>query len=76
MVKSQCGGKRGYSLSSPRLTCKAIPRGEGKLEALRHLRLNEDGCTLVTLVRVLLVYGSVVLLRVVAAFHDAVDELS
>lgn len=47
-----------------------------KLEPLRNLRLHEDRCTLVALVRVLFVNGGMVFLRVVAALHDARDQLS
>lgn len=66
----------GYSLSSPCLTSQTVPRGMRKLEPLRNLRLHEDRCTLVALVRVLFVNGGMVFLRVVAALHDARDQLS
>ena len=42
-----------------------------KLEALRNFRLYENGCALVALVGILLVDRGVMLLRGVAAFHDA-----
>jgi hypothetical protein len=58
------------------LTGKAIPGCERELEALGDFRFNEDGCAFITLVGVLLVDGGVVLLRVVAALHDARHELS
>lgn len=64
------------SLSSPWLTGKTIPRGERKLEVLCDLRLDKDGCTLIALIGILLVDGGMVLLRIVAAFHDAGYELS
>ena len=60
-----------YSLSSPVLAMagKAISRHERKLEALIELGLDKDGSTLVTLVGVLVVDGSVMLLWVLAAFE-------
>jgi hypothetical protein len=65
-----------YSLSPPSLAGQAVPRHKRKREALCHLRFDEDGSTLIALVGVLLVYRSVVLLWVVAAFKDDGDELS
>ncbi len=65
-----------YSLSSPRLTGKTVPRGERELEAFCDFCLDEDGCTLVALVCVLFVNCSVMLLRVIATFDDAGEQLS
>jgi hypothetical protein len=62
---------RRYSLSSPRLTSKTVSQGIWKLEALCNFRLYEDGCALVAFVGVLLVDRGVMLLRVIAALHDA-----
>lgn len=64
------------SLSSPSLSGKTVPGGKWKLETLCKFCLNEDGRALVSLVRILLVDSSVVLLRVIAAFHDTGHQLS
>jgi hypothetical protein len=58
-----------YSLSSPRLTSKAVPRHERKREAFGNLRLYENRRALIALVGVLLVDRSVMFLRIIAAFE-------
>lgn len=52
------------------MTRKAIPGCERELEALDKFVLDEDGCSLVALICILLVNCGVMLRRIVAALQD------
>jgi hypothetical protein len=65
-----------YSLAPPGLTSKTVSGHERKRKALAQLGLDKDGCALIALVGVLLVDGRMVLLWVVAAFKNGIQELA